>query len=322
MVSPRKQRLVADLVDGSEAAYRPSLDDGTVVYPTVERVLGSDDEPARDALESLAERDILRREFEGKVYLCPDCGTEEMTYTTACPDCGATHIVEREFLTCEGCERTAPAAAFERDDNEIVCHDCDSTMSADEVDRTRQYVCQECDQRTDSPLHALECTGDGFTCYPTEAVEHALYRYDLGSAGEPWLDAQMRARKTVADAFDDRGYDVEEDATVTGASGTERYLHVYAADDLLDERIAAAIHELPLADDIAALQETAADLDARPVLVSTVGTVSAEVAARAEQDGVTVLAVTDDGAISRDYDVTEDLRDDPSLLKRITTALM
>jgi len=323
VVSARKLRLVADLVDESGTAYRPRIDDGEVRYPSVERTLGTSDEPAHEALESLAERDILRRVFEGKAYRCPNCETGEATYTSACPDCGATHVVEAEFVECDGCARVAPASSYETDGNEVVCPDCATTIGrVDEVDRTRRYVCRECGCRSDAPLHALQCVEDGYTCSPNDAIEHALYRYELGSAGEPWVETQLRARRTVAETFEARGYTAEEGATVTGASGTERHLHVYAADDLLDERVAVAVHELPLAADIADLQAAATDVDARPVLVSTVGTVSAAVAARAEQDDVTVLTVTDDGQIVRDYEVTDDLTSDPSLLQRITTALM
>ena len=322
MVSPRELRLVTELVDGSETAYRPTVVEGAVVYPAAGRVLRREDDAVREVLEALAEREVLRRDFEGKVYHCPSCETEEMVYTSACPRCGSTHVVETAFVDCGGCGRTAPTAAYETDGSEGVCPACDTTVgSVDGVERTRRYLCRDCDRRLDAPLDALGCPAHEFTCSPTDAVEHALYRYDLGPAGEPWVEGQRRARRAVAAAFADRGYDVEEDATVTGPSGTDRYLHVYASDALLDERVAVAVHELPLVEHIERLQANAADLDARPVLVSTVGTVSAAVAERAEREGVTVLSVTDDGDVVREYDVTEDLTSDPSLLQRITTVL-
>lgn len=320
MVSSRKLRLVAELAEESEEAYRPTVQEGVVVYRAVERILGGDERP-HEALESLAERGILDRTFDGKVYLCPECESAEMAFTTACPDCASTHIVEREFAECEGCGRTAPVAAFERDDSEIVCHECNSTMTADSVERSRQYVCEACDEDTELPLNALQCTADEFLCAPTEAVERVLYSYGLGANGRQWLETQVRARRVVADEFESRGYSVEEEATVTGRSGTDHHLHVHAVDDLLGERIVATVHELPLTDDVVGLIGAAEDLDARPILVSTLGTVSVEVADRAEREEVTILTVDDDGTVSRSYEVTEDLTDDSSFIERITTAL-
>nr|WP_282594464.1 hypothetical protein [Halomarina salina] len=320
VVSSRTLRLVAELAEESEEAYRPTVVDGVVVYRSAERIL-SDDERPHEALEALAERGILDRTFDGKVYLCPECESEEMTFTTACPDCGSTHVVEREFIECEGCDRAAPAAAFERDDSEIVCHECNSTMTADSVERSRQYVCEACGEDTELPLNALQCTADEFLSAPTEAIERVLYSYELGANGQEWLEEQLRARRVVAEELASRGYNVEEEATVTGRSGTDHHLHVHAADDLLGERLVATVHELPLTEDVVGLIDAAADLDARPILVSTLGTVSVEVADRAEREEVTILTVDDDGTVSRSYEVTEDLTDAPSFIERITTAL-
>lgn len=322
MVSPGTLRLVSELANGSTDVYQPSIVDDTVAYPAAERTLDAADGSPRSVLEALAEREILAREFENKVYLCPDCGSEEMRYTTACPECVSAHVVQAEVIECDNCDRIAPAETFETEDGDVVCPDCESTVGPDdEVDRTRRYVCQECGEIAESPLHALRCTDDGFLCHPTDAIEHVLYLYSLGEGGERWLETQLHARRTVADELSGRGYDVEEDTTVAGESGTEHRLHVYAADELLGERIVAGVHELPTGDDVARLQRASEDLDARLLLVSTLGTVSAEVDERAKRNGVTILTVRDGGDVTRDYDVTESPSANRSFIERITTVL-
>lgn len=321
MVSPGKLRLVGELADGSCEAYRPTIDGTGVAYPEVREVLDTDETSPRDVLESLTERDILSRDFEGKRYRCPNCESAEMRYQTACPECATTHIVQREVIECEGCDRVAPAEEFETDDGEVVCHGCNSTMgSVEEVERMEHYVCQECGEAVEAPLHALQCPDDGFVCHPTDAYERVIYRYDLGESGEPWLSAQRQARATAAATLDDRGYTVETDAIVSDGAGTDHRHHVYATDDLLEERIVADVHELPTPEDVDALHEAATALDARPLLVSTLGTVSADVADRAERGDVTILTVRD-GDIARDYEVTEGLTENRSFLERITTVL-
>lgn len=322
MVSPGSLRLVAALDDGTPEAYEPVVDDeGAVSYPEATRALDPADGVPRDVLESLAEREVLSRSFEGKVYCCPECGREGMRYTTACPECASAHLVQRPVVRCPDCDHVAPATAFERGGEAVSCPACDATTTADEADSTEQYVCQACGERAESAVHALRCRDDGFLCHPTDAIEHVLYRYSLEASGQQWLDAQLAARRAVADTFSDRGHDVEVDTKVTGASGTDHHLHVYASDDLLGERLVADVHELPTVGDVAHLQEASTDLDARPLLVSTLGTVSEAVADRAARDDVTVLTVDEEGEIDRDYDVTDTPDEDRSFLTRLTTAL-
>ncbi|WP_254536438.1 hypothetical protein [Halomarina litorea] len=313
---------MAALGDGTTEAYEPVVDDEEAVsYPAAEQVLDPADGVPRDVLESLAEREILHRTFEGKAYRCPECGLEGMRYTTACPECASAHVVRRPVVRCPDCDHAAPATAFERGGETASCPACDATTTADDADPTEQYVCQECGERAESAVHALRCRDDGFLCHPDDAVEHVLYRYTLGASGEQWLDAQVGARRAVAETFADRGYDVEVDTTVTGASGSDHHLHVHASDDLLGERLVADVHELPTVGDVTHLREASTDLDARPLLVSTLGTVSEAVADRATRDDVTVLTVDEKGEIDRDYDVTEAPGEDRSFLARLTTAL-
>lgn len=322
MVSPGTLRLVAELAEDG-ATYEPSIDDDTaVVYPAAERVLDAAEGDPRAVLETLAERGILEREFVEKRYLCPECGTAGMRYTTACPECASAHIVPREVVECGECDTVAPPAAFETDGGDLACPDCGADPeSTGEAGRDRRYVCQECGEQVESPVDALRCPDDRVLCHPTEAIERVFYRYRLGESGEEWLDSQVRARRAVAEMLADRGYDIEEDATVTGASGTDHHVHVHATDDLLDERIVADVHELPTVEDVTALRDAARDDAARPLLVTTLEAVSTPVADRATSDDVTVMTVDDEGTVSREYGVTEAPREDPSILERITTAL-
>lgn len=322
MVSPGQLRLVTELADGATDAFRPTIDDDdTVVYPEAEEPLDTADPPPREVLETLAAREVLVRDFEDKLYLCPDCGADGMRYTSACPECASPHIVRHGVVECDDCNRVGSAEAFERD-GDLVCPNCERNVGrADGATRAEGYVCQNCGEGTEEALHALKCPDDGFVCHPTDAIERVLYRYGLGEHGERWLDEQLQARQTVGDTFADRGYAVEEDVTVTGASGEEHRLHLYASDDLLEERLVAGVHELASVDDVARLRDAADDVEARPLLVTTMGTVSEQVAERAERDDVTILSVRERGEISREFEVTEDLGEDRSLIGRLTTVL-
>ncbi|MDS0293213.1 hypothetical protein [Halogeometricum luteum] len=329
MVSPGKLRLVSELAEGSKDSYRPTVDEGRdVTYPAVDETLVSEETRPKDALESLTEREILERTFEGKVYTCPECREGEMTYATACPRCQSLYIVDTELLQCGGCGRAAPPEAFEDDDGEIVCHGCGSTMeSMDQLERTSRYRCHDCGEQHVTPAHALRCEnetghrGGGFACDPHDAVEHALFRYRLGESGEPWLETQVRARRTIAEALEDRGYAVEEDATVTTDAGSQHRLHVYATDELLGKGAVVSVHEQPTVGDVDALETTARELSAQALLVPTLGVVDESVVNRADAADVRIVTVTDEGEIEREYEVTENLGDDRSFLGRLTSSL-
>lgn len=329
MVSPGKLRLVVELAEGSRDSYQPTIDDGReVTYPAVEEILAAEDRRPEEALESLTEREILERSFEGKVYTCPECREGQMAYTTACPRCQSLYVVNTELFECGGCGRAAPPEAFENDGGEIVCHDCGSAVeSTDQLARTSRYRCHDCGEQHETPAHALRCEnqtghrGGGFACDPHDAIEHALFRYRLGESGEPWLETQLRARRTIADALADRGYAVEQDATVATDSGTRHRLHVHATDELLGKSAIAAVHEQPTVGDVDSLEATAAELSAQALLVPTLGVVDERVVNRAEQADVRIVTVTDEGTIEREYEVSENLGDDRSFLKRLTSSL-
>lgn len=328
MVSPGKLRLVTELSEGSRDSYQPTIDDGVVTYPAVEETLIDEGGQSKDALESLTERGILERTFEGKVYTCPECREGRMTYTTACPKCQSLYIVNTELLKCGGCGRAAPPEEFESDGGEVVCHGCGSTAeSIDQLERTSRYRCHDCGEQHEMPAHALRCENQsghrtgGFACDPHDAIEHALFEYRLGESGEPWLETQLRARRTIADALADRGYVVEQDATVTADSGTRHRLHVHATDELLGKGAIAAVHEQPTVNDVDSLEATAEELSAQALLVPTLGIVDEQVVNRAEQADVRIVTVTDEGNIEREYEVSENLSDDRSFLGRLTSSL-
>ncbi|WP_080504957.1 hypothetical protein [Halococcus saccharolyticus] len=98
-------------------------------------------------------------------------------------------------------------------------------------------------------------------------------------------------------------------------------MHVYGEDELLDSRIVVAIHERPDREDAADLRDVAADLDARPMMVTTLGSVATSVASLADRDDLRILSAQTDGTLERDYEVTDDPRTTQSLVQRIASAV-
>jgi len=325
MVSPGKLTDLTALTDGSAPEYEPTIDPdtGAVSYPEVARQLHDDDPTAFEALESLARRDILGKTFEEKVYVCPGCGAEGMQYTSACPGCGSAYTIETELFEHLDCGHIAPRVEFEAGPDEFVCPGCEATVddSSENIEHGMRHVCQECDSYFEQPEHGLRCRECTDIYVPSEGKERVLCRYSLTDSGQRWVETQLSARESVVELLTDRGFDASANTTVQGDSGTDHPVHVYGEDELLDSRIVVAIHERPNREDAAELRDVAADLDARPMMVTTLGSVATSVASLAERDDLRILSAQTDGTLERDYEVTDDPRTTQSLVQRIASAV-
>jgi hypothetical protein len=323
MVSPGTLTALSALADGSQAEYEPTIDTetGTVSYPDAAARLDAGDPAAFETLEALARRGILGKTFEEKVYLCPGCGGEGMAYTTACPGCGSAHTVETELFEHMACGHIAPREAFEVGPEEFVCPECEAQFdSLEGVERGLRHVCQDCGSYSEQPEHGLRCRDCGDIYAPGDATERVLCRYALTDEGSRWVEAQLAARESMVETLEERGFDARVNATVSTDRG-EQPVHVYGEDDLLDSRVVAAVHERPEREAAAQLRDIAAAADARPYLVTTLGTVEKDVVAIAEEADMRILSADRDGSLSNDYQVAEGRRTSPSLVQRIASAV-
>jgi transcription elongation factor Elf1 len=323
MVSPGTLTALSALADGSQAEYEPTIDTetGTVSYPDAAARLDADDPAAFETLEALAKRGILGRTFEEKVYLCPGCGGEGMTYTTACPTCGSAHTVETELFEHLPCGHIAAREEFEVGPEEFVCPDCEAHLdSLDAVESGLRHVCQDCGSYAEQPEHGLRCRDCDDIYAPSDATERVLCRYALTSEGTRWVEAQLAARESMVETLEERGFDARADTTVS-TDRNERPVHVYGEDELLDSRVVAAVHERPEREAAAQLRDVAAAVDARPYLVTTLGSVESDVVSIAEDADMRILSADTDGTLSNDYQVAEGRRTSASLVQRIASAV-
>ncbi|TYT63732.1 TackOD1 domain-containing metal-binding protein [Natrialba swarupiae] len=317
MVSPGKLRAVSELHRDDRDAFEPSIDEtGDVTYPAVERHLDERDGTAIDVLEAMADSGVLSSSFEHKVYVCPNCAAEGMQYSTGCPSCSSVHGTWETTVVHPECgeplEEPPDDDAAHADASN--CPDCDADVARDDLERGQHYRCHDCDSWTDSPVHRLWCRECPRTYPPAEAREQPLNRYYLTSAGERWLADQQDARRSLAQALESRGYETSVDVSPPAAE-TELPVHVYAEDDLLDDRIVAGVHDSPDSEDVRRLAKIAREVDARPIVLSTNGSVDEGVAEILDAEDVTMVSATG-GDLSSEYRV-EPTGGDDRLLDRV-----
>ncbi|MCU4925467.1 hypothetical protein OB905_05620 [Halobacteria archaeon AArc-dxtr1] len=325
MVSPGNLRAVRELQDGPDDAFTPSVDEnGVVTYPSVERHLTEQDDEAVEVLDVMADRGLLDAEFTQKVYVCPNCAVEGMQYSTGCPDCGSIHSTQESVCVHRHCdeslgpakqaEHPAETESTSQDDRgdstteshddqqtELYCSTCEETVSPDETDTDRRYLCHDCDAWFETPTDRLWCRECLYVYSPGDTHEAVLYRYPLTEAGNRWLTEQLDGRHSLAATLEDRGYETQIEATVSTAEGT-RLIHLLAEDDLFDDRIVAGVHASPTVDDVERLEAAANAADARPIVLLTEGSVSDRVAETLTTTGVTIVRATDDG-LFRERDI-------------------
>lgn len=320
MVSPGELRLVAELTEGN-GEFTPEIeDDGTVSYPAAERILDEHDDDPIAILERFAARGVLANEFVSKVYICPECETEGMQYTTACPNCESAHAVETVVFEHAACGYVGPKDRFGAD-SQYACPDCGMAVQPEDLDAEQRYACRDCGEVFETPDHRLWCRDCLYMFPPGETVERALYRYGLGEGGADWIERHRAAREAITNTLEERRFDTRVDTTVGDSSGTERSVHVLAEDDLLGERRVVAIEETPAIERVEAFRDLADAVGAHPIVITTAGTVGEEVAQRAQTDDITVLAAQPDGTLESDYEVTEGAPERGGFFERLTTAV-
>ncbi|WP_254663494.1 hypothetical protein [Haladaptatus sp. W1] len=312
---------MTDLWEESLNGIQPTVDikTGKVTYPEANARLDEQDGAPVDVLEMLAEQDRLHREFQEKQYICPRCETKGMQYTSACPSCGSPETIRTERYRHTECDHEGMEEQFV-DDDDIVCPECEIGLkSLDQLESDAANSCQNCDLIFESAEHRLRCRDCHLVTQPTRAAERILYQYYLTDQGAQWVEEQLTARQLVVETFKNRTMRTEIDTTVRTSSGEEIPVHVYAQDELLDDHIIAAVHERPYESDIAHLLTVAVDMDAHALLVTTSGTVVGEDIDQLDTDGrLTILEMTSDGVLQRNYETIADPTAQNSFVGRLT----
>lgn len=321
MASPGVLRLLVELADGPIEEFTPLIDEeGRVSYPDVEQHLDARNEPPFEILESLARKGVLYREFRDKAYVCPDCGADGMSYMSICPGCGSPNTIERELLEHMECGGVAPQERFQTEDGEYVCPECDLSLRPEHTELLNQHICQTCGERAADPIDALRCRECASIYEPEETIEWVLYSYGFERDGKQWLDTQLSTRRSMAEMLEERGFAVDVDTTITDDTGADRPVHIYGEDDLLGDRVVAAVHERPNVDDVETLRETAAMANARSMLVTTSGTVSEQAEELAHSHEIGLLSLQQNGSLQREYETTTDVQQ-PTVFERLTSSV-
>lgn len=324
MVSTGKLRLMTELEMDSIERFTPTVNDkGRVSYLEATNLLTARDVSSVEALNFLAERGLLNKDYKTKVYVCPSCQVEGLQYITGCPSCETTHTICTRFFEHKQCGFSAPAEVFEvkNGGDTYHCSECDENTEFSELHITQGHLCKECGEAFDTPSHQLWCLECLHICPPANANEQTLYEYELTEKGEYWYKTQIEARELLVDEFNARGFDVSTDAELRNDEGAVYNVHVHANDELLNQRIIADIHSRATSEDIQYLSKAAEDLVAQPFLLTTDDSVPETTLQTAHQHGVTLLWIQQDGSIIRYDSVEDEYGSHETIIDRLSSAV-
>lgn len=326
MVSTGKLRLVSELSNESIKHFSPTIsDEGQVTYPEAEELLNQQDGTSVEALNSLAEKGLFTKEYTSKVYVCPSCHVEGLQYITACPSCEDTHTIHTTFFEHESCGHTAESQQFETEESmdTLYCPNCDVAVDSSELAITQRHLCNECGKSFEQLSHRLWCLDCLHLCQPEKAIEQTLYEYELTEEGEQWYEVQTEARKLFVDEFDTRGFDVSLDVELqTDDDSDEPYeVHLYATDELLNQRIVADVHSVATSEKLQYISTAAEEVQAQPVLLLIGDSMPDDLLQIANQYGVTILWVDQHDSIRRYESVDDEYRPTGNIIDRLSSAV-
>jgi len=155
-------KVVAAMLAAKIVDIKPQLDFTTelgFVYPLVEQTVMVKGQEALAILESLTDRDILKRSFFDRLLRCPRCQSINLRPSTHCPKCGSGDIARGRILEHSACGYVGVEDEFTAR-GKYVCPRCKlelRTMGADYVSRGVLRKCRDCSEIFNAPLLKWRC---------------------------------------------------------------------------------------------------------------------------------------------------------------------
>ena len=140
---------------------------------------------SRTLLETLADEQLLRREFFHRVHLCGGCGSSRLSPEEQCSACGSGHLTESSLIHHYACGYQAPQQAF-AEGRDLVCPKCRNVLHHFGVDYDKPgqaLTCMACETVMDEPSVAFVCMDCGRTTPGDGAETLDWHHYHLTEDG-------------------------------------------------------------------------------------------------------------------------------------------
>lgn len=272
-------------------------------YPDISRLVKGDDRKAVKSLESLVEHNIVEKPFFQMLSSCPKCESFQIQLSIRCPKCNGQQLTRCRVLEHFPCGHVAPEEVFATEKG-YFCPKCKKELKAIGADYRSlgmHYRCQNCDGVYASPTEEYHC----FKCqayFPKcEARGVILYSYIFNEVARPRIEAELKPKRLLVESLSKAGYQTASPAKVTGKSGREHGLDIYAfkksgaltyklaIDIAYNEENEGGVSET----EVLKLCAKATDIDAQKAILIAMPQISRHALPFAEQYSVTVIEAKD-----------------------------
>ncbi|MDH5695053.1 MAG: response regulator [Dehalococcoidia bacterium] len=302
-LDPRTLKLLEKMLAGEYVQIAPAVNLASKIgfsYPEVSELLRTDEKETSETLESLVQHNILEKQFFETLFSCPKCESFQIQLSIRCPACHGQHLNRCPVLEHFPCGHVSPEEFFATE-NGYLCPKCKRALKAVGLDYRNlgiHYRCQNCGELCSSPTeeyHCLKCQAY-FPKY--EAREVTLYGYKFNEAERLHTEAEVKRKTVLTKCLSELGYHVTSPAKVTGKSGREHELAIYASKN---SGVSAANLAIDIAYDERGVPETevlklyakAFDIGAQKMILIAMPEISSDALPFADQYNVIVTQAKD-----------------------------
>jgi hypothetical protein len=232
----RAMKLVGAMLDAKIIDIKPQLDFTTelgFIYPVVEQTVKAKGKEAVAIVESLTDKDILKRSFSDKILHCSRCQSINLRPSTHCPKCSSGDIARGRILEHLACGYVGVEDEF-TSKGKYICPRCKlemRTLGADYQSRGVLRKCRDCGEVFNVPLLKWRCLKCSSLATEDEIDEVTIYAYTLDESKRNWLEFELQPKVRFLEFLRRHGYEVTENAKVKGRSGAEHSIDMLAIRD-------------------------------------------------------------------------------------------
>ncbi len=234
--SEKAVKLANELLAGNIFDIRPQLDFTSELgftYPLVEQTLGIKGKEVVSVLESLVDKDILRKNFFDRLLRCPQCKSINLRPTTHCSKCGSGDIARGRVLEHFVCKYVGLEDEF-IDGGRYICPKCKvelRTIGSDYQSLGLLYKCHDCDEIFNVPAIKWSCLKCSSLTAENKVDELNIYSYSFNEDKKNWLEFELKPKLQLIEFLKKRGYEITENAVMKGRSGAKHNIEILATRD-------------------------------------------------------------------------------------------
>lgn len=282
---PRILNLIERMLDGRIQELHPQFSHKAKLgfaYPEAEDVLESETEDALTVLDRLATVGVLSKNFQDKLFVCPNCQSPDVRIAMRCPKCGAGRIVRDRMIEHYTCAFVGTESEF-KSGEALVCPKCRRELKligTDYRDGGQQYKCLECAHFFSEPSEVFGCTSCQKEFSKHESGELSLFSYRLNKGLKDWIALHLGPKRQLEQYFRGEGYDVQTSTRVQGSSGAEHFLDLLAVKKgILEQKVLVGFaygkEEVP-AEEVLKLFAKGYDIGAKDIILVAVPKLSSQ----------------------------------------------